>query len=393
MEKYKKSMNTLPPDPVVEKQVSKIVLEAPFFATLLLYLKRQYTKAIPTMATDGENLLINPDFAATLTPQEVRGVLIHEVLHCAFGHMWRRGDRDPMKANMAMDYAINLIIEDYIKAENASLALPQGCLLDQKYRDMAWERIYNLLPADPPKGNGKGKGKGQGQPGSGNPMDGDVIYQAASKEQAEAKEAQWKNRMAQAAQSARMQGHLPGCVERLVGEILAPKLPWKQLLRQFLTEKIKGDYDWMKPDRRFMPMDLYIPDFGDEETAGEFVLVVDTSGSIGDAEINEFAAEINSIHRDVRPSKTHVLYCDTQIAHVDVFSPDDDIKINPHGGGGTDFSAPYQWIKDNQVPVKALVYFTDLYGTFPTETPPYPVIWACYSDISTAPFGEVINVK
>jgi predicted metal-dependent peptidase len=380
-----------------EKQIVECVLTEHFFSCLLLELKRSYTDEIPTMATDGVRLLINPEFVSTLDEAEIRGVLVHEVLHNALGHPWRKGDRDHTKCNMAMDYAINLEIDDYIHS-GARLALPKGALLDQKYRGMSWEQIYAQLP-DPPKGDKGGGGKGSGD-GKGNGM-GEVLDGGHTKDETSGKTltdaemaAKWKGKMAQAAQAARMQGKLPAGIARLVDDTLAPKIPWRSVLRRFLTDVVHNDYDWLKPDRRFLPDDIYIPDIGDEEAAGEVVVVVDTSGSVTDEIISEFFAEIRAIHGDLKPSNLRVMYCDAAVHEpVDEFGPEDTVIANPKGGGGTSFAPPFDWLVANHVEPKAVVYLTDLYGSHWDKIPGYPVLWACWSNEETIPFGELVKVS
>jgi len=368
-----------------EKQIVECVLTEHFFSCLLLELTRSYTDEIPTMATDGVRLLINPEFVSTLDDAEIRGVFVHEVLHNALGHPWRKGDRNHQKCNMAMDYAINLEIDHYINT-GARLALPKGARLDQKYRGMSWEQIYAGLP-DPPEGGGGG---GVGEVLAGGHTKDDATGKTLTNEEMAAK---WKGKMAQAAQAARMQGKLPAGIARLVDDTLAPKIPWRDVLRRFLTDTVRNDYDWMKPDRRFLPDDIYIPDIGDEEAAGEVVVVVDTSGSIDDKLLSEFFAEIRGIHRDLKPSNLRIMYCDAQVHEpVDEFGPDDTVIANPKGGGGTSFAPPFRWLEENHINPKALVYLTDLYGDHWDKIPGFPVLWACWSNEETIPFGELVRV-
>jgi predicted metal-dependent peptidase len=122
-------------------------------------------------------------------------------------------------------------------------------------------------------------------------------------------------------------------------------------------------------------------------------VVVDTSGSIDNDLLNSFFSEINGIHKTLRPTKLRVMYCDAKVHEpVDEFGPDDDIVPAPKGYGGTAFGPAFQWINDNNVTPQCLVYLTDLYGDFPPAAPHYPVLWACWSKETEAPFGEVINV-
>jgi hypothetical protein len=67
------------------------------------------------------------------------GTLEHEVMHPALQHHTRRNGRDPSRWNMACDYAINPILVD------AGLTLPEGVLLEDRFRGMSAERIYNQL--------------------------------------------------------------------------------------------------------------------------------------------------------------------------------------------------------------------------------------------------------
>lgn len=395
-------MQALPPQPLApterseqikrcEKQVVELVMSHPFFASLFLNLTRSYTEEVDTMAVDGVSILINPQFVKECSDSDILFTLVHESLHCALGHPWRKGDRDHQTANMAMDYAINLILDDLIKAGCRNLSMPTGGLLDPKYAGMSWEEIYAKLPPPPPGGNGNGGGKcGCGEvldgaappdPKTGKPRSGDDMV------------ADWKNKLAQAAQAARMQGNLPAGVERLVDSILAPKVPWRTVLRRFLTEIIRNDYDWMKPDRRFLPDDIYLPDIGDEEAAGEIVVAFDTSGSIDQQLLDSFMAEVNAIHSDLRPIKTHCVACDAAVHNTAEFGPDDTIIFSPQGGGGTDFAPVFDWVEKQRINCKALVYLTDLYGSHRDTPPGYPVLWASWSDCTSVPWGQVVQVK
>jgi hypothetical protein len=94
------------------------------------------------MATDGVSLYFNPQFVETLSAAEIAGTLDHEVMHPALQHHTRRGGRNPRRWNMACDYAINPTLLD------AGLTLPKDVLLDNRFRGMSAERIYNLLEED-----------------------------------------------------------------------------------------------------------------------------------------------------------------------------------------------------------------------------------------------------
>jgi predicted metal-dependent peptidase len=130
----------------IQKARTALLLDHPFFGTLLFRLGARARSSIATMATDGVSLYFNPEFVETLSSAELIGTLAHETMHPA-QHQTRRGSRNPKRWNMACDYAINPLLVD------AGLTLPKNVLLDDRFRGMSAERIYNLLEAE--EGNEK----------------------------------------------------------------------------------------------------------------------------------------------------------------------------------------------------------------------------------------------
>lgn len=123
-----------------------LLLNHPFFGHLALHLEPVAKKGLQfgTMGNDGSKLYYDPDGAITTwSDEELKAVVAHEVMHCVLGHLWRRQHRDPLRWNVAADYALNLIlVKDGFK-------FPEGGLLDKKYEGMSAEEIYQKLPATP----------------------------------------------------------------------------------------------------------------------------------------------------------------------------------------------------------------------------------------------------
>src|SRR5262245_25224775 len=103
----------------IRKARINLLLDEPFFGSLLMYLKIVETKSVRTFSTDTVHLFYNPDYAATCSDLEIKTILAHEVLHCALLHPFRRGDRDLARFNEAADYAINNHLQAYVDAEVA----------------------------------------------------------------------------------------------------------------------------------------------------------------------------------------------------------------------------------------------------------------------------------
>ena len=131
--------NETPASIRIQKARTTLLLDHPFFGSLLFRLKGREQRSIPTMATDGESLYYNPEFVDTLNSATLAGVLAHEVMHPALQHHVRRSGRDPRRWNEACDYAINPLLLD------AGLSLPDGVLVDHRFRGMSAEQIRQRL--------------------------------------------------------------------------------------------------------------------------------------------------------------------------------------------------------------------------------------------------------
>src|SRR6266478_3281441 len=147
--------NHLTPAVRIQKARTALLLDHPFFGSLLFRLGGRASGSIQTMATDGVSLFYNPEFVETLNAAELAGVLAHEVMHPALQHHTRRGDRDRERWNMACDYAINPLLQD------AGLRLPKDVLIDHRFRGMSAERIYNLIEEQQDRDSSNGEGENQ----------------------------------------------------------------------------------------------------------------------------------------------------------------------------------------------------------------------------------------
>jgi hypothetical protein len=128
------------------------------------------------------------------------------------------------------------------------------------------------------------------------------------------------------------------------------------------------------------------------EGTGRLVIGVDTSGSISERELDQFAAEISAISDQAQPESIHVVYCDEAVTGVQEFGPSEPIELEPRGGEGTDFRPVFQWVEENGVEPACLIYLTDLDCTrYPAVPPNYPVLWVT-SSRRAAPFGETVKI-
>jgi predicted metal-dependent peptidase len=370
----------------MQKARAKMLIKHPFFATLMMATPSVETRDIPTAATDMAKLYYNPDFIDSLPNDElVLFVLAHEVMHIALEHGMRLQGRNPQLWNIAADFAINLVLKD------SGFEVWDKCLIDDKYKGMSADAIYEQLRKDCDKAMKQGKPK-PGEKGSaigdGGGMIGDIKQpEGAGDPAAEAKlQRSGQQRVAQAASVARMAGKLNGELERLVGEILDPKVPWKDLLRDYMTRTTKDDETWTKRNRRFQG--VYLPT-RHSERMGEFIVIGDTSGSIGQEELDQVAAEVQSVADQVKPERIRVVWADTRVAGEQVFEDGELILMKPKGGGGTDMRVPLEHVEQYEPQVVVLI--TDGYTPWPDVEPPYPLIVVCTTDVDV-PVGMVVRI-
>lgn len=389
----------LPLEQRLSKAKTSLILDHPFIGTIALNMPMVVSKTVPipglgdmpmpTAATDGRKVYFNPDFCDPLSDDQLMFLVAHECLHPMLEHNFRRGGRDQWKFNQAADYVINQLLTE----DNIGKFIDGGCL-DKAIYDKGHgttEGIYNILP-DPPEQQkvyaGQG-GKGQ------KPYD-QIVDGGSPGNQAEAEllAAEWKVKVAQAHQAAKMMGKLSAGMERLVNEVMKPKVDWREVLRKFV-EKVKTDNrTYARPNRRFQWQGLVMPTVSGE-ALGEIAFAIDCSGSIGQEDIDQFAAEILAVKEEGNPTKIHLVYFDSEVCHYECFGRDDDLHVEPHGGGGTAFSPIFRYMEKNQIEPIACIFLTDLYCNDYGPNPEYPVLWVSTVDHGSAsygspPFGEVV---
>lgn len=372
-----------------------LLLDAPFWGSLLCNLKAEQAN-IPTMATDGKRLLWSAAQVEKWSLPEVQTVLAHEVGHCMLLHHTRRGDRDSETWNKACDYAVNLILESAnVAARNQGKPLPfvwpvsTPPLLDNQYAGMSAEAIYKVLKQKEQGQGGQGQGQGQGsEQGKGQPSMGDVLDSPAQDEDSQGKEeATWQQATIQAAQAAKGRGEVPGEVKTLIDNILNPKVDWKEVLRRFIRDRAKDDYNFSRPNRRYMASGFVLPSLYSQRI-GTIGIIRDTSGSTQDWQ-KEILSELASIISECKPEKVVVIDADSRVQRVLELDPSDELPTDALGGGGTDFCPALEKMENFQ-PV-CCIYLTDLDGTFPTSEPSFPVLWATNNSLQV-PFGEIVKI-
>lgn len=368
-----------------------------------------FTKDVPIAATDGSNLILNPDTFFKYNLMQRVFITAHEIMHCIWDHLglmhkFKRTGKvgypdgntlpyDPQLMNVATDLVINdCLIEskigEYSKdwLHDTSYATHKDSALD------AYRKIFKQAQA---------MGGGQGNPVSGQGFDQHLApgtSQGKDPDQAQQQRSQseWQTQTAAAFNSAKAQGKMPAALAAAFEELLDPQVDWRDKIQAIFARKVgSGSYDWRRPDRRLIVQDIYAP--GRSGFGAEAVVVAcDTSGSVGQKELDMFMGEIAGILEDVKPKRLFLVWCDAQIGRVDECDDASDLnEIRSKGApgrGGTSFRPVFEWIAQQGLDPDALVYLTDGMGSFPDKAPSYPVIWGNTFPQSKYPFGDVIDL-
>jgi predicted metal-dependent peptidase len=327
----------------------------PFFGTLCFYTEVRESGKFPTAWTDGRRIWFNPDFAGKLTERQFKGVLMHEVLHCALKHPSRREDRDPKMFNLAADIVVNEMILE------AGLELPEGHVRYREWGHFSTEEVYNLLlNRCPPELQDFLK-----------ELVVDLVYVSDRKEAGEL-EAHWEIATQNAAMQARFfsSGDSPEW-ERLFNRITAPRIDWRTRLWEFMA---RTPCDYSGWDRRFIHQGLYL-DALDGESC-EVNICCDTSGSIGEEQLGQFLAEIQAIVSSYPAIHATLWFADTRLGEPHELHADMEIPT-PTGGGGTSFIPFFDEIARRSPGLSnaCAIYLTDGYGAFPQQAPSCPTLW------------------
>jgi predicted metal-dependent peptidase len=369
------------------------------------------SRKVPIAATDGRNIIINPDTFFKLSLPERVFAIGHEIVHNVFNdvqflHRCGQAGVVPMSDGTtrpfinemmqhSMDYRINALLQDSrIGTPIKGVCLnPEVGKADESVVDI-YKKIYDDAEAD-----------GRIVPGN---LPGWVLQPGASTGQSPAQAnaahnpAQWAVETAAAHQmeALRTQGKMAHALQRFFNQILNPVVPWTDHIRGIFNRKVgSGSYNWRKPDRRFITRDLYMPSRSGNG-AGWVVVWADTSGSIGQDELCRYMAELTEIMETCQPKRLTICWCDAAIHRVDELEEvadmehmRADIDGDDIGGGGTDMHPVLDWIDGQTDRPEIMIALTDGYVTFPEAQPDFLMIWASTTNDVEYPFGDVVHIN
>ena len=355
-----------------------------------------------TAQTNGVDVTYDRRFVDGLNDKQLAFLILHENMHKAYRHLivWQHlRKKNSQLANMACDYVINLQIRDY-DPENKMTDFPTDAdgnvlgLIDERFRGMDSAQVFKILEEEQQSGGGGGGGKDS--------LDGHDWDEAQDMSD-QAKEEVAKEIEQALRQGSMLVGKMGGNVSREIGDMLVPKIDWREALRDFVKTAMQGKdkTTWKRLHKRYIASDLIMPSSYSEKVGG-IAIGVDTSGSIGGEELNQFLSEVKSICDEVSPEQIDLLYWDTHVASRETYQGSELSNLvestKPAGGGGTEPACVPKYMKKHDIKPECLIILTD--GYIPYQDPSdwtieSPVLWCIKgnSNFNQSVVGKIVHVE
>ena len=389
------------------KKAKITLMREPKFALwsgILMLGKTEVVEDIPTACTNGRDESYGRKFIKSVDDKELAFVVLHENLHKAFKHLttWRKlHDEDHKLANMACDYVINLMLvkmdpnEQYISPPRRDGKI--YVLIDKRFDKMNAKQVFDILKQEKEDKSDEGypvPGEGDG---SFDNHDWDGAKELSKEEQKEL-EREIDQGLRQGLAAAKKAGVGAGDAEREIGDMLAPKVDWREQLREYVKSicASKDTSSWRRVNRRFLSSDIYMPTLVGEKV-GEIIAGGDMSGSCTHY-ITPFLSEVKAVADEVHPEKLHLMYWDTVVAGHEEYDASNMGSLvqstKPRGGGGTDPRCVMNYINNRNMKPECIVMLTDgEISDWGTEWAA-PVLWVIINNKNiTAPVGKTIHIE
>lgn len=395
----------------------------PQFAGVVARMHPILTDRVPIMAVglrrwdDTEprfHLLVNPGFLRD-HPEQLVGVLLHEVHHIVLGHLSNlelHAVANPMAMEVAMEISANENIHEPLPpsvldvGRFSAFGITPGQSTLQRYALLAEAvrrgrlQLPDLRTASwdlhrPRQAGGAAIGAGDLIDGR---SDGATTANWSRSDGRSGRSGSRElERMRQAIAT-----HLGG--ERGGGDVAAggrrrvakelprrllghdpARLDWPRLLRDAFPRQRQVHPDYKRPNRRFPERVGELPGRTRRPPRPHLLAAIDTSGSMDIATLRQIAGEVRQLRRHAQLS---IILCDAAAHRLPPFA---DLDVMT-GGGDTDFAPVFAELP--AIPgCVGVVYFTDGRGELPTRPPAVPTLWVLTRDGSFAPgFGTIARL-
>jgi len=393
-----------------------------FFAGMFMVGSTKVVEDKITAGTNGRDTWYGREFVDALTDKELAFLIMHENMHKCYRHMtiWKAlDDIDRNITNAACDFVINVQLYD-MDPEEKFLAFPRSKatgdregLFDEQYRGMDTKQVFDILIKKKKEGgHGGRKVKGGGDGTNRQPVDmfddedGDVGFDNhdwdGAKQLSEEEKKQLDREVEQAIrQGGIYAGKFGGNTPREIGELLNPKVNWKDVLQRFARSNIRDrdSISWRKAHRNFLWQDIILPSILGKRVK-YLLLGMDTSGSVAGPLLTDFLSEMNGLVKSVGIDRLDIVYWDAEIQAHEIFTggvKEIVHRTSPKGGGGTNPDVVVDLIVEKQLKPDAIIMLSD--GYMHTNKKKWavitkPTLWCIIgNDNYEVPNGQKLVIK
>jgi predicted metal-dependent peptidase len=356
-----------------------------FFAGLFMVGSTTVTDQKITAGTNGRDAVYGREFVDSLTDKELAFLVMHENMHKCYRHLtiWKAlDDIDRNITNAACDFVINIQLYD-MDPEEKFIAFPRSKatgeregLFDEQYRGMDTKQVFDILIKKKKEKGGQRGRKVKGDGTNRQPVDmfddedGNVGFDNhdwdGAKQLSEEEKKQLDREVEQAIrQGGIYAGKFGGKTPREIGELLNPKVDWREVLQRFARSNIKDrdSISWRKAHKNFLWQDIILPSILGKRVKS-LLLAMDTSGSVEGQLLTEFLSEMNGLVKSVGIDRLDIVYWDAEIQAHEIFTggvKDIVHRTNPKGGGGTNPDVVVDLIVEKQLKPDAIIMLSDGY--------------------------------
>jgi predicted metal-dependent peptidase len=364
----------------LEQAKTKLMLENPYFGTLVTSLDMRVNTNIASFRPLGDVLEYNDEYLEVLSVSEVSTVLANAAMHQALFHGERGENKVGSVWNLASDYAINdLLVEN-------GFMLPPMANYASRFEMLYAEQIYVILLGELDLQDNDADPENESQIDEQN----EEIEEQDIPEELLAQE-EYELLLEQLNTKLEKHGDLPKGIERFVESKGEAKIAWRDELYRYVNAHAKSDYRMFPPSKKHLYRGIALPSIYGEEL--KIIVAIDTSASIDEALLKLFLVELYEIMQVFTHYEILLIESDAAIQNVQRLTPQEPLEPTLKGGGGTNFTPIFDYVMDLNEDFKFLIYFTDGKGSFPKYEPNIDVLWVMPNESEEQmPFGEIVEL-